>query len=75
MVRGPPRKMYRIKNIPAGLKWTSRLGLRFLFYFLKHMKDILVEFIIVIVYLLFSIFLKFHILNKFCVILNQVAVT
>ena len=50
MVRGPARKMYRIKNIPAGLKWTSRPGLRFLFYFLKDMKAVLVEFIIAIVY-------------------------
>ena len=62
MVRGPARKMSRLKNISVGLKWTSRPGLRFLFYLLKHMKAVLVEFIIVIVYLLFTISLKLHIL-------------
>ena len=55
IVRGPARKMSRKKNISAGLGWTSWPGLGFLFYFLKHMKVVLVEFIIVIVYLLFSI--------------------
>ena len=62
MVRGPARKMSRIKNISVGLKWTSWPGLGFLFYFLKHMKAVLVEFSIVIVYLLFRIFLMLLIL-------------
>ena len=52
MVRGPGIKMSRIKNISVGLKLTSQPGVRFLFYFLKHMKAVLVEFVIAIVYLL-----------------------